>query len=247
MSRRFRIALAFLTRLPGGADPVDEAELADSLAAFPLVGALLGAIAAAVLAGFSSFLEDEVAAVLTLAVVSAATGALHLDGLADTFDALGAGRDPERRLGVMRDSRIGAHGAVALVLVLLAQAACLAELADEGAAAALVGGLAVARALAVLAIVAHPYARARGLGRPFVHSSPGTVATSLGIGLVVALLAPAPGGIATTVVAVLAASTAALAFWWWLARSLGGLTGDTYGAGIEIAQVAYLCAVAAAC
>lgn len=243
--RRFRVALSFLTRLPGGVDPADDAELAGSLAAFPLVGALLGAVIAGVLTLAAALLPAQVAAVLAFAALVAATGGLHLDGLADTFDALGSGKDRARRLEIMRDSRIGAHGATALALFSIAAVGCLEALVERGVSA-LIGALAVARSLVVVAIALYPYARAQGLGRPFAQVGRRTVLVAAAIGLVAALLAPSPGALAA-LGAAFVASLVALGFWAWLARSLGGLTGDTYGAGIVVAEVAYLCAVAAAC
>jgi adenosylcobinamide-GDP ribazoletransferase len=240
--RRFRVALAFLTRLPGGRHPEGEGELAASLAAFPLVGAVLGALLAAVLAAAAAVLPDAIAAVLATALLAAATGGLHLDGLADTFDALGSGGGPARRLEVMRDSRIGAHGAAAVALVLIAKTACLEQVAAAGPLA-LIGALATARWLAALAIAIYPYARREGLGRSFAEVRAADLAVATATVAVVAVAVPAPAG----VVAVLAASAAAFALWTWLAGSLGGLTGDGYGAGIEIAEVASLCAAAAAC
>src|SRR5437016_1160273 len=95
-------AFAFLTRLPVGGGPLRDADLGRSIAFFPLVGLVLGLV----LTGLASLL----------------TGGLHLDGVADVFDALGGGRgDRQRMLEIMRDSRIGAHGAAALFLLLLAK------------------------------------------------------------------------------------------------------------------------------
>jgi adenosylcobinamide-GDP ribazoletransferase len=242
MVRRFRVALAFLTRLPGGRDPEDEGELVAALVAFPFVGALLGAILAGVLAASAVWLPDAIAGALVTALLAAATGGLHLDGLADTFDALGSGGDRTRRLEIMRDSRIGAHGAGAVALVLLAKAACLEHVAESGALV-LVGALATARGLAVLAIAVYPYARLEGLGRPFRDVRSADVAIVIATVVVLAAALPVPGGLT----AVLVASAAAFSLWTWLARSIGGLTGDGYGAGIEIAELAYLCAAAAAC
>ena len=239
--RRFRVALAFLTRLPGGRDPEDESELAASLAAFPLVGALVGALLAGALAAAAAWLPAAIAGAIVTALLAIATGGLHLDGLADTFDALGSGADRARRLEIMRDSRIGAHGAGAVALVLLAKAACLEHLAATGPLA-LVGALATARGLAALAIRIFPYARPEGLGRPFTGVGGVDLAVASATAVAIAIALP-PGGLP----AVLVASAASFSLWWWLARSLGGLTGDAYGAGIEIAEVAYLCAAAAAC
>jgi adenosylcobinamide-GDP ribazoletransferase len=240
--RRFRIAVAFLTRLPSGRLEVAADELGAATAAFPAVGVLLGLLGAAALSLLASVLPAAVAAPLTVAFLAALTGGLHLDGLADSFDAIGAGGDRARRLDVMRDSRIGAHGAAAIALALLVKSACLEPIAAAGPLA-LVSALATARALVVVAIRVHPYARLEGLGRPFASVDGTALAIACGSALVVAIALPAPGGL----LAVAVAAAVSLSWWAWLARSLGGLTGDTYGAGIELAEIAYLCAAAAAC
>lgn len=244
--RRFRIAVAFLTRLPTGRLDVAADELGAAAAAFPAVGVLLGALGAVALCLAAMVLPAGVAAALAVALLALLTGGIHLDGLADSFDALGAGGDRVRRLAVMRDSRIGAHGAAAIALALVVKSACLEPLAAIGFAAALgslASAFATARALAVVAIRIHPYAREEGLGRPFASVDGAAVAIACATALVVAVVLPGTGGL----LAVAVAAGVALSFWSWIARSLGGLTGDTYGAGIELAEIAYLCAVVATC
>jgi adenosylcobinamide-GDP ribazoletransferase len=240
--RRFRIAVAFLTRLPTGRLEVAPGELGAATAAFPAVGVLLGVLGAATLSVLASILPVAVAAPGAVALLATLTGGIHLDGLADSFDAIGAGGDRARRLEVMRDSRIGAHGAAAVALALLVKSACLEPLAAAGPVA-LVSALATARALVVIAIRIHPYARSEGLGRPFASVDGTSLAIACATALVVAIALPAPGGL----LAVAFAAAVSLSWWAWLARSLGGLTGDTYGAGIELAEIAFLCAAAAAC
>src|SRR6266550_1910501 len=127
-------AVAFLTRLPvGRLVPLDGDDVARGAVLFPVVGAGIGAAVGGTAAGLVRVLPPLAAAGIALAVGALLTGALHLDGLADTADALG-GRSTEHALQIMRDHAIGAYGTVALVLDLLVKAVALAALADAGRA-----------------------------------------------------------------------------------------------------------------
>jgi adenosylcobinamide-GDP ribazoletransferase len=230
-------AFAFLTRWPVSSGPILDADLGRSVAFFPVVGLVLGLV----LSGLSSLLvgvlSPTVLAVAMVALLAGMTGGLHIDGLADTFDALGGGRgDRQRMLDLMRDSRIGAHGAAALILLLLIKVFALAGLLERHDLVAILAFPAVARWAVTPSIVLHPYAREEGLGRAFSGAARGrevAVASVLVVGLVAALgtrlLLPALG-------ALCAASLFAL----WLRRRLGGLTGDVYGATIELAEATTL-------
>ena len=243
--QEFKLALAFLTRVPvrlepGGAPP----PLAASAPMFPLVGALLGVIAAAVYGlawqlGLTSF----IAATLAIGALALATGGLHEDGLGDVADGFGGGRTRADKLRIMRDPRIGSFGVIALVLALLLRIAALAALAEPAAVAAvLVAAGAVSRALLPLAMAGLPPARPDGLaaeaGRP--HPLRAGAALLIGAALAFALLAPG-----VVVVALLAASGAALAAAWLARRQIGGLTGDVLGAIQQAAEVAFLLAAVA--
>src|SRR5262249_40082429 len=132
--RSFLVAVSFLTIVPVKAGVVGSAELSRSLAFFPLVGLLLGVV----LAGMAWLIPPGATAGLVgvglTALLAVLTGGFHLDGLADVFDGLGGGRgDRERMLAIMKDSRIGAHGAAALVLVLMGKAFALVGLWQSGA------------------------------------------------------------------------------------------------------------------
>ncbi len=233
-------AFGFLTRLPAPPAAFDARTLARSLVWFPWVGVALGACQFA-LAGL---LGDErsplLSAALVVALSALLTGALHLDGLADVFDGLGGGRgDRARTLAIMRDSRIGSFGALALCLVVTAKIAALEPLLASGvwaAVPALIIAPAAARTAAALLIVAFPSAREDGLGRAFRdharirHLAPAALFT---VGVVVLLDVHA---LIPTVVTWALAS----AFGLWIARRLGGLTGDVYGASIELSELAFL-------
>ena len=232
-------ALAFLTRLPVPARAVQPHELGRALAFFPLVGALIGAILGAAQLGLSAAFTPNLTALLVITLWALLTGGLHLDGLADLFDALGGGRgDRQRMLELMRDSRIGAHGAAALGLLLCGKVLALAALPRPLATTTLLVAPAVARFGAVLLLVAFPYARDEGLGRAFRdHGKARDVA-------VAALLMQGCAAILghRSVVPVVLSLLLAIALGWVMRKKLGGLTGDVYGAAIELSELAFLLA-----
>jgi adenosylcobinamide-GDP ribazoletransferase len=236
-----RLAFQFLTRLPVGNGALAGADLGRSCAWFPLPGVVLGLVPAAALHLAGAHLPPPIAAVLAVAAIAWMTGGLHLDGVADVFDGLGGGHgDRERILRIMRDSRIGAHGATALVLVLAMKLAAVAELAARGTLWPLVVAPAVARFAVVPLVVLFPYAREEGLGRAFRGTAGGREIAIAAV-LAAAAVAPfAPASLGPAAAALLAAAGLALA----VSRRLGGLTGDAYGAAIELAEAALL-AVAA--
>ena len=245
MLRPLAAAFGFLTRIPIGRGAIEPRELGRAVAWFPAVGAALGVAQLAGHRALDGALGPGVIAVALVALHAGLTGGLHLDGVADVFDALGGGRGQrDRMLAIMRDSRIGAHGAVAVALVLAAKAAAIAELIDHssghrhGPGWALFAAPIAARWAAVPLVVGFPYTRPDGLGRAF-HDHAGA-AQVLGATAIAAL---AIGWIGAPVIApALAAAAAALAIAVWLHRHLGGLTGDVYGAAIEAAELAFLVA-----
>ncbi|WP_320671292.1 adenosylcobinamide-GDP ribazoletransferase [Patulibacter defluvii] len=234
-----RHAIGFLTRIPVRFGDDEPPRLAQAVPWFPLVGALVGAIAAAVLAAAAQLPGAEasgVAAALGLAAGIVATGGLHEDGLADTADGLGVHGDRERRLLVLRDSRLGTFGALALLLWALVAWSALRPLATEDAVRALVAAGAASR----WAILVH----VRG-GRPArpdgaIHAlrvGPlgGALASIVTATATLVLLDPVVGATALAVAGLLGLLTAAGA-----TRAFGGLTGDTCGATAALAQAAVL-------
>jgi adenosylcobinamide-GDP ribazoletransferase len=233
-------AFGFLTRLPVPAGAASGVEIGRSVAVFPVVGLVLGLVLAGGAFLLSGALTPLVLSVLLVALLAALTGGLHLDGLADLFDAVGGGRgDRARMLELMRDSRIGAHGAAALVLLLVAKVVALGHALERHDLVTVLVFPALARWAVVPAIVFVPYARAEGLGLGFTRSGRArdvVAATILMAAAVLALRRRAilyAAGASLSVVVLLAA---------WLRRRLGGLTGDVYGAAIEMAEVAALVA-----
>lgn len=251
--RLFLVALQFLTRLPVRLERFEPAWLNDCVRHFPLVGALVGGAGAAVLWGSAQVWPAWVAALLALAAMVALTGGFHEDGLADTFDALGGVVPRDRALAIMKDSRIGSYGALALGLSLLLRAALLAVLATRpmpGAVAALLASHAFARTAAVGVMASLPYggdadhAKAKPLA---LAVAPRNLGIALGwCGLLVLALAAWGVDPARLGLALLAAAGVAVLMRRWLHRRLGGYTGDGLGATEQLAEIAVLLAFTAA-
>ena len=237
MLRPLAVAVSFLTRIPIRVQNVAGVDFGRSVAWFPVVGLAFGlvVVGANVLLGIR--LAPGLRGIVLVTIVAALSGGLHLDGLADTFDAVGGGQgDRERMLAIMRDSRIGAHGAVALFLLLAAKGIAVTQLVRGDAVGVLLVWPAVGRWAVVPLIVFFPYAREKGLGAPFrehtvcLHF---VVATGF-IAVIVAGMIPAHWA------ATLAATVPALGLGAWMWSRLGGLTGDIYGAAVEVAETTFL-------
>jgi adenosylcobinamide-GDP ribazoletransferase len=236
-------ALLFLTCIPFGAPRVASERPLRALAWFPAVGLLLGALQAALAFALHGHLAPNLIAVVLVATLAALTGGLHLDGVADVFDAWsGARGDKARALAIMRDSRIGAHGALALCLLLLAKVFALSELLAQGGSVALLLYPAIARWSVVPLVVIFRPARQDGLGASF-HADARWLDLALATLLMACALASLAGlGQARPVLLIAAPCTlgVALGFGALLARRFGGLTGDAYGAVIELAELAFI-------
>jgi len=248
-ARQITLAVTFLTGVPLPLEgDVSPADLWRSMGWYPLVGLALGAAAWGVYAGLLALLPGLVAAVLAVLLLEAVTGGLHMDGLMDTCDGYFSRAPRERALEIMKDSNVGAMGVVGAVLILILKVAALSALTRADAAAPLLAGWCAARALPALDVYAWPYARAAGTGEAFTRErTPGPVQLAGGLlaaGLVVAGAAGLAVGAAGSwyaglVVAVIAMGVALLVQAT-VAKRLGGLTGDVYGMGIELAEAAAL-------
>jgi len=254
--RRATLAVTFLTGIPLKVEgEVSPGDLWGSMGWYPLVGLAMGGAAWAVYAGLLWFLPALVAATLVIIVLELLTRGLHLDGLMDTADGLLSGAPRERALEIMKDHNVGAMGVAAAVLLLVLKVAALGALTRADAAAPLLAGWCAARALPALNVYWWPYARAAGTGEAFTRDhTPGPLQLaggSLLTGVVIAGLAGLWAGAAGSwyaglVVAVVAMGVA-LGVQAAAAKRLGGLTGDVYGMGIELAEAAALvtgCALA---
>lgn len=237
-----RAAATFLTRVPLPPLAVWPAGgLAQAMRAFPLVGAALGLVAGSIFMAAHAVLPPWPAALLAILTLVLLTGALHEDGLADMADGLGARGGIARRLEIMRDSHIGAFGALALLFSVGLRAAALAAAPSgwEGLLA-LVAAAALSRALVPAAMQVMAPARVDGLaaGAGVPDASTAAFAAVLGLLLTVAGLgAGAP-------VAAGAALAFAGALVWLARRAFGGYTGDVLGAIQQVAEIAVLLAAA---
>jgi adenosylcobinamide-GDP ribazoletransferase len=241
--------LRFFSRLPvpgGQAMGAPGPALVDSLRLLPLAGLLIGACTALPLAVAQAIgLPPALSATLGLLAGTLATGALHEDGLADTADGFG-GVTRERKLAIMRDSRIGSFGVLALVFSVALRIGALAALlvgAGTGATvAAVLGAAALSRALALLPMATLPAARTNGLGHGVGRPAGSTLAVCFGVAALLGLGLPPAAGMSWphAVPAALCALAAAVLMTRLASRQIGGHTGDVAGACQQMAEAAYL-------
>lgn len=250
------IALGFLSRLPTPATEFSAPGLARSLFWFPAVGALLGGTWWGVFFALSPWLSPSVLAFVLVAVGVMFTGALHLDGVADTFDGFSASaRGKERALEAMKDSRIGAHGAVALGLTLLGKFVAFQSLPVEFFSCVCMGAAVLARFACALVVAMAKPARPSGLGASFAGADGGTspnanarpgVKTAW-CGVMWLMVPVAVAGDSTLrwvalAVGLLAAVVAGAVLVRRCYKAFCGVTGDTHGALIEVCETTLLLA-----
>jgi len=240
-------AAAFLTKLPidGGAAR-DLRRLARASRTFPLIGlgvGLAGGIVYAVAHGLS--LDPTIAAILAVSATILLTGGLHEDGLADVADGFGGGDDREAKLRIMRDSRIGTFGVIAVVLALAVRIAALSAIgAAEGSSAviaAMIACHAASRAFIVVVMEREPLARVDGMAATAGRPTQPTALWALGIGVVIALLCE-------SLAAFVALAVGAAIAWiiaWLARRQIGGQTGDVLGTVQQGTEIGMLLALAA--
>lgn len=234
------IAASFVTILPvGPSKPAGDDTMARASWALPVAGLLVGLAGAATYAMASRLgLTGGPAAMLTLAVTALMTGALHEDGLADTADGLGGGRTRERKLEIMRDSRIGSYGVCALILSFGLRWSALAAIADPWMVTlALLCAHAAARAGLPAFMSLVPPARPDGLsasaGRPAGRST----AIASGVGILCLLIVLGPG---KTLIGLILLSLAGLVLARLAMRQIGGQTGDILGAFEQAGEITIL-------
>lgn len=232
----FLCALQFLTRVPLALRTAPSAgDLRWAPAYYSVVGLLIGGGAAAVYRASVAILPSSVSTLLALLFLVAITGALHEDGLADCADGFGAARERERILEIMRDSRIGTFGALAVVFAVLLKYALLTSLGQGDVLGALVLAPVLSRWLVLPLTIASRPARPDGLGSVFSRSA------STGPMLVAAVPVIVIGGWIlqlSFVVVAAGASVAVALFGWYCHRRIGGITGDCLGAAIQFAEIA---------
>ena len=234
------VALSFLTILPVGLSSATDVEISRSRGWYPLVGLLyglllLGLVLLWALALGAPVFTPVLAALLVMAM-AAANRFLHLDGLMDFCDAMWGGHTVERRLEIMRDSRVGSFAVAGCVSVLLVKYSALLSLLTMVPG---LGGLlffpVVARWAMTLLLTVFPYGRPQGIGSAFASSGRPWLATGFAL-LTVAAVAWFLLGLAG-IVTLVVVSVVSLLLGWWASRRLGGgLTGDCYGAANEIME-----------
>lgn len=253
-------ALQFLTRLPIPLQvPFERPVLARSVIYYPIAGLLIGLVVSGGAWLLPMLLPPWPAAVLLLVLWTALSGGLHMDGWMDTADAVLSYRSRERMLEIMKDSRVGAMGVLAAVLLLLFKASLIAELlaATGNSALGLNGWFAVwvfaavwSRTWMVAAMTIWPPARKdEGLASLFNGIKFANVAAACALATAISLMTLNVNGVmflnSLAAIAAVIAISAVVGGWmaWSLNRKLGGLTGDTYGAINEAVETAVLAAV----
>ncbi|ENN89288.1 cobalamin synthase [Rhizobium freirei PRF 81] len=245
-------AVAFLSRIPVSTSffAGHDGKLGPVSRAFPLAGLLVVFPAAAAFGLLLAFHADPLmAALLALTVQTITTGGLHEDGLSDTADGLGGGRDRDRILSIMKDSRIGTYGAAALILSFGLRAAALAAIAHHatpsGAAIALLAAAVLSRGAMVWHWHVLPSAKAEGVaasaGQPDGDAMQLALITTLGLATL--LIWPSLG-IPALISCLLIVAIATFLLNRHMRRTLSGHTGDTIGATQQICEIASLCTLA---
>ena len=233
MSTAPRDALGFLTRIPVGGDALTPPRLSRAAVWFPMVGLLVGGLAAATRAALDGSIGAAPATVLALLVAVLVTGAFHEDGLADAADAAGAHVSRERRHEILHDSRVGTYGALALVFAVAFPIAVLSPLDGEAFARTVIAAHVLGRWSAVVLALAVPHAAAARAGvllAPTRMSAAAATAVALALTAAVAGARPGAGAVAAALIATAVAGIVAR-------RAFGGTTGDVFGAANKLAEL----------
>ncbi|SQI40228.1 cobalamin synthase [Leminorella richardii] len=240
--RLFLLSLQFLTRIPVPGrytDPIPLADYRQMVRAFPLVGLVVGLISAMVFTLTQLWWGNLLASAFAVLTIAMITGGFHLDGLADTADGIFSSRPRERMLEIMRDSRIGTQGALALIFKIILHVLVIYQIAEHkpSVIGLLIVAPVVGRALGSLLMYRQPYARESGMGNLFIGNiGASEFYTALILGAMLTFLFT--GGYGVLMAA--ASGVFLLLYRAMIQNKLGGQTGDTVGAGIEIAELVFL-------
>jgi len=244
----FLLAVQFLTRLPVRSEGIYTAErMAASVRYYPLVGCLVGSLMALVFSLALLVFSQLIAILLSIAAGVLITGGFHEDGLADTADGIGGGSTRERSLEIMRDSRLGAYGTLALVLALLLKIALLHEQGSGFIPTTLIAAHGLSRASSLIVVISSRYVRDEGTGKPVAQAmSKGSILTIFLTSILVicgcgyfGLALPA---IALGLVGIVVGHCATRAVF---EKKLGGYTGDTLGAVQQVSELGFYLGVVA--
>jgi adenosylcobinamide-GDP ribazoletransferase len=238
-------AMAFLTRLPVRRSwhPASTDDLARTIPWFPAVGLLVGAASALGYAALLPLVGPVPAATVAVAIGMIVTGGFHEDGLADCVDAFAGGNTVERRLEILKDSRHGTFGVLALVVSVVLRVALIASLDAWEAAGMICAAHALARGAAVLVMITRAGLTRPGLGSSYLEAlGLGEAVAGLAMALVIGAVVAGP----ITLPAALLAAVAAQAVASWAIAKVGGISGDSLGAAEQLGEIAVLC-VGVAC
>ena len=244
----FRASFTFLTRIPVGGFPYPPDTWKWITIWFPLVGLILGAISVGlwwVLPASVSFFSQ---AIIIVGIGMLLTGGFHEDGLGDTADALGGAYDREGVLRILKDSRIGAFGALAIFVVVLLRISLLADLAHEMWLGLLLGQ-SLSRAFSVLQLALVPYARRddeKSKSRDVAISGPIQALSAIFWIVIISVGAAFLGASLGSIVTIIAACLLVLTVLSWrFYQRIGGITGDFLGCTQQLSEVAILFALVA--
>ncbi len=241
-----RLAISFLTILPViDRRRASEDTVAASFAWFPIVGFVLGAALTAEDWLLAHVFAQVIRSVLIIVSLTVVTGAVHLDGLADTADALGAGRDRERALDILRDSRVGTFGASAIFFDLTLKILALSTLAGHRRYAALLLAPMLARWAMVLVASGLPYLRSSGSGSTLLGNENKSLGSrAVFVAIFTLVVVPMLGALRAVALAGAVAIVIVFKMRWFYRRWLGGVTGDLIGACGELVEIAVLVTMA---
>lgn len=245
-------ALSFLSRMqiPDRYFVGHDGSLSRTVAAFPLAGFVIALPAALIVYGFSALsVEPVLIALVAISLQIMLTGALHEDGLSDTADGLGGGRSRDKALAIMKDSRIGTYGALALILSVMIRVAALSilvrELSPQSAALAFVTAAVLSRTLMVWHWSFLPTARSEGIAASAGKPDPDAVRIAFALGAVItATLCLLSLPFHAWFVAVALGLAATVIFTRHVRRRIDGHTGDTIGASQQLCEIGFLLALA---
>lgn len=234
--RELMLAMQFATTIPAvQLHDVTEQEVVDSVIWFPVLGGILGGFLVLFFRVLHTLFLPWPTALLVVAFYTLLTGALHIDGLMDTADAIGSRAKRERALDIMRDSRIGAMGAVAGCLLLIGKVVAIASL-PLNHAESLIAVLTISRASMVWSMTLSPSARGNE-GLAGVYAQKISKTTSVMVGVFALAASVSTFGWFLGVGTILIAGFATLLFVRWMRKRFGGMTGDTYGALHELIEL----------
>ena len=232
--KSFFFALQHLTRIRIYNGAFDDRSFGRSPVFFPVVGLILGLLLWLAKLVFDIIFPGPLVAALLVVTMAVLTGGIHLDGFMDTMDGALSGRSREKKLEIMRDSRVGAFGALSLACLLLLKYSALMTMPEDYFVAAIIMATVISRWAMVYVVAQFPYARREGLGELVAkHTGNRELLTATACTVVICVAAAGPGGL----VLLLGAWCWAHLFGRWMTAGLGGVTGDVYGATAELTEL----------